>query len=433
MTCQISYNAVYDSSDDVKVILCSHTPESGCHEMLPNSVMRLFTNFDSWIFNLRISTVIGSITVVVFILHWYRRHERNFATLIFCSFVTVRIWEWPICNITGHRIQWMQNRRATPCWIASASQIVNLFRVPSRVLARRRLLPCQVRRRVAAWRYLCLWRRPPLLQTELGQHWRLRAQWLRLRFGVTRAPLVVSPLLAPMSPTRVMGNQWPSYEPRSRPWFMDQMTYLRDTDSEYADDAPAPGPAPAEIEEGDIVDALNNLEHSFASAAELAPDIDEQLASIIINILKARMRKLELMVKFVKPANCPNVAPTLVNPVISFRQLPEHVTKKRSVCKSRRSMPCWLLLRQRTISWLTRSAARLCRKVWWPTPSQWSWMRWRFSGKLAMTWTSIVETTWEVNWINPTKGLVRPSLTARRCSTAVSWRRALRIWVNLTG
>ena len=75
-------------------------------------------------------------------------------------------------------------------------------------------------------------------------------------------------------------------------WFMDQMTYSGDTESDYADDAPAQGPAPAtapDIEEGEIVEALNNLEHSFAGAAELAPDIDVQLASIINNILKTRL------------------------------------------------------------------------------------------------------------------------------------------------
>ena len=95
----------------------------------------------------------------------------------------------------------------------------------------------------------------------------------------------------------------------------------------------APDCAQPEGEEGEIVEALNDLGNAYADIANLGAEVDGQLATIVNNILTSRMtdEKLrEKMEKFIRRANCDKLEITWVNPEIweklSAQALPDSLS-----------------------------------------------------------------------------------------------------------
>ena len=102
-------------------------------------------------------------------------------------------------------------------------------------------------------------------------------------------------------------------------WFVDRLKEPEaELDSLVFDGAPDCA-QPEAVEEGEIVEALNDLGNAYADIANLGAEVDGQLATIVNNILTSRMtdEKLrEKMEKFIRPDNCDKLEITRVNPEI---------------------------------------------------------------------------------------------------------------------
>ena len=118
-------------------------------------------------------------------------------------------------------------------------------------------------------------------------------------------------------------------------WFVDRLKEPEaELDSVVFDGAPdCAQPEDEAVEEGEIVEALNDLGNAYADIANLGTEVDGQLATIVNNILTSRMtdEKLrEKMEKFIRPANCDKLEITRVNPDIweklSAQALPDSLS-----------------------------------------------------------------------------------------------------------
>ena len=108
-------------------------------------------------------------------------------------------------------------------------------------------------------------------------------------------------------------------------WFVDQVTQDEGDEASEGDDPPPEQPDTLPLDGGNVVPppedgrVLDGLERFYNATDNVAADIDEQLAKIVGNLCQNTLSEdkfKDKMAAYVRPANCPALAVTKVNPLI---------------------------------------------------------------------------------------------------------------------